>query len=91
MVACAESEELFRNSGLIESRELLAVETALECVLHSWASSDLGYRLGRQYAERYNSRYGSGLIPESAPFVEDIAEFWGKHFLGRGWKKRLME
>jgi len=74
---------------IIESMELLVVETALECVLHPWASSDLGYRLARQYAERYNSRYGTGLIPESAPFVEDIAEFWGKHFLGRGWKKRL--
>jgi len=74
---------------IIESMELLVVETALECVLHPWASSDLGYRLARQYAERYNSRYGNGLIPESAPFVEDIAEFWGKHFLGRGWRKRL--
>ena len=75
---------------IIESRELLVVETALECVVHPWASSDLGYRLARQYAERYNSRYGNGLIPESAPMVEDIAEFWGKHFLGRGWRKRLM-
>ena len=74
---------------IIESMELLVVETAFECVLHPWASSDLGYRLARKYAERYNSRYGTGLIPESAPFVEDIAEFWGKHFLGRGWKKRL--
>ena len=69
--------------------ELLVVETALQCALHPWASSDLGYRLARQYAERYNSRYGSGLITESAPFVEDIAEFWGQHFLGRGWRKRL--
>ena len=76
---------------IIESRELLVVETALECVVHPWASSDLGYRLARQYAERYNSRYGNGLIPESAPFVDDIAEFWGKHFLGRGWRKRVAE
>ena len=29
------------------------------------------------------------LIPASAPMVEDIAEFWGRHFLGRGWKKQL--
>jgi hypothetical protein len=74
---------------IIKSRELLVVETALECVLRPWASSDLGYRLARQYAERYNPRYGTGLIPESAPFVEDIAEFWGRYFLGRGWRKRL--
>jgi hypothetical protein len=74
---------------IIESTELLVVETALECVLYPWASSDLGYRLARQYAEEYSSRYGTGLIPKSAPMVEDIAEFWGKHFLGRGWRKRL--
>ena len=74
---------------IIKSTELLVVETALECVLHPWASADLGYRLARQYAERYNPRYGTGLIPESAPMVEDIAEFWGQHFLGRGWEKRL--
>ena len=65
------------------------VETALECVLHPCASSDLGYRLARQYAERYNPRYGTGLIPESAPMVENIADFWGRHFLGRGWRQRL--
>ena len=49
------------------------------------------YHLAWQYAERYNSRYGNGLIPESAPMMEDIAEFWGRHFLGRGWRKRLTE
>ena len=76
---------------IITSRELLVVETSLECVLHPWASSDRGYRLARQYAERYNPRYFNGLIPESAPMVEDIAEFWGRHFLGRGWRRRLMD
>ena len=73
----------------IHSRELLTVETALECVLRPNASQLLAYDLARQYSERYNARYGTGLIPESAPMVEDIAEFWGRHFLGRGWKKRL--
>ncbi len=24
-----------------------------------------------------------------SPMVEDIAEFWGRHFLGREWRKRL--
>ena len=76
---------------IIKSMELLVVETALECVRYPWASSDLGYRLARQYAERYDSRYFNGLIPKSAPMVEDIAEFWGKHFLGRGWRKRLVK
>jgi hypothetical protein len=70
---------------IIESTELLVVETALECVMHPWASSDLGYHLARQYAERYDPRHGNGLIPKSAPMVEDIAEFWGKHLLGPNW------
>ena len=74
---------------IIESRELLIVETALASVLYPWASSNLGYHLARQYAERYDSRYGTGLIPESAPMAEDIVEFRGKYFLGRGWRKRL--
>lgn len=74
---------------VIESMELLVGETALECILYPWASSDLGYRLACQYAKRYNSRYNNGLIPKSAPFVEDIAEFWGRYFFGRGWRKRL--
>jgi hypothetical protein len=74
---------------IIESNELLMVEKALECVLHPWASADLGYRLARQYAERYNSHHGTGLIPESAPMVQDIADFWGRLFLGRGWRKQL--
>ena len=30
---------------IIESMELLRIETALKCVLHPYASSDLGYRL----------------------------------------------
>jgi len=46
---------------LIKSRELLTVETALDCLLQPWASSHLGYRLARLYVERYDSRYGAGL------------------------------
>jgi hypothetical protein len=79
----------WKHVRIIHSRELLIVETALECVLRPSVSQVLAYDLARQYCERYNARYGSGLIPESAPLVEDIAEFWGRHFLGRGWRKWL--
>ena len=30
-----------------------------------------------------DSRYGTGLIPESAPLVEDIADFWCQYHLGK--------
>jgi hypothetical protein len=66
---------------IIECLESLVVQTALGCVLRPRPSPDLGYFLARQYAERYNSQHGTGLIPDSAPMVEDIAEFWGRHFL----------
>ena len=42
------------------------------------------YLLARRYAERYSPRYGSGLIPKSAPMLEEIAEVWGRDYLGRG-------
>jgi hypothetical protein len=66
---------------IIHSTEVLLVEYALSCLLQPTASADWGYRLARQYTERYNSRYGTGLIPESAPLVEDIADFWCQYHL----------
>ncbi len=64
---------------LIESSETLIVEKALECVLSPENSSHCGYYVGKEYAERYDSRYGTGLIPESAPLVEDIVNFWKQY------------
>jgi hypothetical protein len=80
-----------RPVRIIESRELLVIETALQCFSTPSASADLGYDIARQYAERYDSRYGTGLIPESAPLIEDIADFWGRYFLGRSWRKRIKQ
>jgi hypothetical protein len=65
---------------LIESSETLLVEKALRCILEPGDSSYWSYRVGRLYAERYNPRYGTGLIPESAPLIEDIALFWIKYY-----------
>lgn len=63
--------------------EVLLVEYALTCLLQPTASADWGYRIARQYAERYNSRYPRGLIPESAPMVKDIADFWCQYHMGK--------
>ena len=73
---------------IIECWELLIVETAMECMLHPMHASIIGYQVARKYAEKYDPHFGTGLIPKSAPMVEEIAEFWGRHYLGRGWKKR---
>jgi hypothetical protein len=58
---------------VIESSELLLIETALHCLLSPTESAYWGYRVARQYAERYAPRYGTGLIPESAPMVQEFA------------------
>jgi len=61
---------------VIESSDTLVVEKAIECILSPANSAFWGYHVGREYAERYNLHYGTGLIPESAPLMEDIVNFW---------------
>jgi hypothetical protein len=68
---------------LILSRELLIVEEALECILTPYAGASLAYQAARDYAERYDPKYPSGLIPASAPYVEDMAEFWCQEHFGK--------
>ena len=68
---------------IIESNEALLVEYALRCIVFPSDSSYWSYLVARQYAERYDSSYGTGLIPESAPMVEEIAHFWSNYYLGK--------
>jgi hypothetical protein len=60
----------------IDSREALIVEKAAHCILEPQDAAGWGYRLGRSHAERYDPRHGTGLVPESAPYVREIADFW---------------
>ena len=73
----------------IHCREALLAEHALRCVARPQESAHWGYQAARQYAERYNPRYGTGLIPESAAAVEDIAAFWAREHFGKDAKKVL--
>lgn len=65
---------------VIESSETLVVEKAIECILSPENSAFWGYHVGREYAERYNPAYGTGLIPESAPLMADIVNFWYHYY-----------
>jgi len=65
---------------LIKSNEVLLVEYAVECMRSPHAAAYWAYQVARHYAERYNPRYGTGLIPESDDTVEDIADFWCRHY-----------
>jgi hypothetical protein len=60
----------------IYSMEALIIETAIECVLRPEESPSLCYQIARHHAERYDPRFGSGLIPASADAVRDISRFF---------------
>jgi hypothetical protein len=68
------------DARIVKSMDLLVAETCLRAILRTYEAPHWLYHAARQYAERYDPRYGTGLIPESAPMVEDIAKFWRKFF-----------
>jgi hypothetical protein len=51
---------------IIQDKNVLIVEDAVQCVLSPYSTSSQAYHLARDYAERYDPRYGTGLIPDSA-------------------------
>jgi hypothetical protein len=61
---------------LIRSQDVLVIEDALNCLLRPGEASYWAYQTARDYTEQYNPHYGTGLIPESVPMLEDILEFW---------------
>ena len=65
---------------LIESTDTLLVEKAMQCILSPAQSAFWGYHVGREYAERYNIYYGTGLMPESASLLADIVNFWYHYY-----------
>lgn len=60
----------------------MLVETALRCILTPHDTAQLGYELVRDYVERYDPRYGTGLIPESAEPLEEVIGFWRVYVAG---------
>lgn len=66
---------------LIESRDLLVAEKCLRAVLRPEEAPHWLYQAARDRCERYEPRYGTGLIPASAPMVKEVADFW-RRFLG---------
>jgi hypothetical protein len=65
---------------IIQDKNVLIVEDAVRCVLSAYYAPSQAYHLARDYAERYDSRYGTGLIPDSAPLVMDIVDFWCDYY-----------
>ncbi|MFT3773313.1 MAG: hypothetical protein QM820_48660 [Minicystis sp.] len=69
----------FGQARNITDTPLLIIEYALRTLVSPHEAMHLGYRIARAFAERYDPEHGTGLIPASAPFVEEIAEFWSRH------------
>ncbi len=65
---------------IVHSMELVVVENALKSILRDHEAPIWLYQAARDYAERYDSRHGTGLIPSSAPMVQEIADFWRDHY-----------
>jgi hypothetical protein len=65
---------------MLKSRDLVVVEESLKSVTKSHEAGFWAYQAAKDYAERYEARYGNGLIPSSAPMVDEIAGFWRRYF-----------
>jgi hypothetical protein len=68
---------------IVHSMELVVVENALKSILREPEAPFWLYQAARGYAERYDPRHGTGLIPTSAPMMQEIADFW-RDFFGIG-------
>ncbi len=65
---------------MLKNTDLFVVETCLRLVVRSHEAPYWAYHAARDYAVRHDARYWCGLIPSSAPMVEEIAEFWRKYY-----------
>ena len=69
------------NMGrMLKHRDLVLVDECVRSVLGSSEAPFWAYHASKDYVVRFDARYGSGLIPTSAPFVEEIAEFWRDYY-----------
>jgi hypothetical protein len=65
---------------MLKHRDLVLVEECVRSVLSRSEAPFWAYHASKDYVMRFDARYGSGLIPSSAPMVEEIAEFWRKYY-----------
>ena len=65
---------------IVKSMGLLVAEKCLESILRAGEAPSWLYQAARDYAERYDSRHGTGLIPSSAPMAQEIADFWRDYY-----------
>jgi hypothetical protein len=72
----------------VKSGDLLRLEYAIRCFT-SRDFSYYAYKLAREFTESYAPQYGMGLIPESAPKLLEIAEFWCQYYFGQSLSQKF--
>jgi len=65
---------------LLKYRDLVLVEECVRSVLSGSEAPFWAYHASKDYVVRFDARYGSGLIPNSAPMVEEIAGFFLEYY-----------
>jgi hypothetical protein len=73
---------------IVENMDALAIEYAGRSVVAHDQTGYWAYKAARSFAERYDSRYGTGLIPASAPMVHAITDFWCRYYFGQSLDER---
>jgi len=60
---------------VITNWRIMMIEQTLECFIHH-ENPKKGYELSKYYTEKYDSSYGTGLIPKSLEYLQDVVHFW---------------
>ena len=63
------------NIRIIKNWDIFIIEEAISCFIHL-DFPEMGYKLAKSYTEKYNARFGSGLIPESLEYLKEINCYW---------------
>lgn len=64
----------------ITNMNLFRIELCIKSFLFD--DEKIGYEMGRHYSEKYQPAYGTGLIPDSLPYIQDIVRFWKEYLNG---------
>jgi hypothetical protein len=80
-LAALQSEQTSAGVRVIESPRALVVEIALRTLRFPDKARDLAAQAAQVYCCRVDS-LGSALVAESAPLLEDVADWWSRRLLG---------
>lgn len=65
---------------IIKNWDIFIIEEAISCFIHS-DFPEMGYKLAKYYTEKYNSSFGTGLIPESLVYLQEINYYWVNYLI----------